>query len=69
MLLSYVKDDVDTAKLQIWDIEPQSIIKKTTIPIGIIYDISKDGKFMLGLFNSAVQLRSLETGEELFEFC
>jgi len=69
ILLSSVKGDVDTAKLQIWDIEPQSIIKMTTIPTGNIYDISKDGKLMLGLFNSSVQLRTLETGEELFEFC
>ncbi len=71
MLLSYVKDDVDTANLQIWDIEPQSVTKRMTIPTELenIHDISKDGKLILGLFNSNVQLRTLETGEKLFEFC
>ncbi len=71
MLLSYVKDDVDTENLQIWDIEPQSVTRSMTIPTELedIYDISKDGKLMLGLFNFNVQLRNLQTGEKLFEFC
>lgn len=71
ILLSNVKDDVDTANPQIWDIEAQSVTKRRTIPTELenIYDISKDGKLMLSLFNSSVQLSNIETGEKLFEFC